>query len=176
MQLRQLDIQGFKSFARPTSFIFYDGITALIGPNGAGKSCVADAIRWALGEQSIKSLRGKSSADVIFAGNDWHKRAQMARVTLTFDNEAGHFEIEAPQVTITRVYTRQGEGEYLINGDPIRLIDMQRMLAEARIGVKSYAVISQGMVDQYLTASPQGRRELFDEATGVKALKIKLKV
>lgn len=177
MKLKELKLWGFKSFAGATE-IFFDqsksGLTAVIGPNGSGKSNVADAIRWVLGEQSQKSLRSKASTDVIFAGSKARKRANVARVELTFDNESGRFPVEAAEVTLRREADRSGSSEYFINGESVRLQDVILMLTEAGVGPKSYAVISQGMVGQYLTSTPAERRELFDEATGVKPMQIKL--
>lgn len=174
MKLKRAEIQGFKSFAHNVRLDFDDGMTAVIGPNGSGKSNLAEAIRWVLGEQSTKQLRGKASTDVIFSGADSKQKASRAFVRLTFDNESGRFPIEAAEVAVARSLSRSGESEYSINGDPVRLIDLQRMLAEAGIGAKTYTVISQGMVDRYLSATPAGRRELFDEATGIRAMQIKL--
>lgn len=172
MRLLSVDIQGFKSFAKRVHISFGPGITGIVGPNGSGKSNTAEAIRWVLGEQSSKALRAKERGDVIYTGEGG--RSSRATVTLTFDNESGRFPIQAPEIAITRSLTLQGESEYLVNNEAIRLIDLQQMLAEAGIGTKSYTVISQGAVDRYLTATPQGRKELFDEATGIKSLQIKL--
>jgi len=174
MKLTSVEVHGFKSFALKTRLDFGLGITAVIGPNGSGKSNLAEAIRWVLGEQSLKSLRGKQSTDVIFSGTDGRGQARRASVLLTFDNESGRFPLEMSEVTIGRVLHRDGESDYLVNGESVRLLDLQQMLAEAGIGTKSYTVISQGMVDRYLMASPEVRRELFDEATGVKALQLKM--
>ncbi len=172
MRLLSVDIHGFKSFAKQVHVDFRPGITGVIGPNGSGKSNIAEAIRWVLGEQSVKALRAKERSDVIYLGKT--DKALRARVTLTFDNSSGRFPVHAPEVAVTRSLTRGGESQYLINNELVRLIDLHQMLAEAGIGTKSYTVISQGTVDQYLTASSQGRRELFDEATGIKSLQIKL--
>ena len=172
MRLISLSIQGFKSFANTTELTFGPGVTGVIGPNGSGKSNVAEAIRWVLGEQSMKALRGKERADVLYSGTAKH--ASYARVTLTFDNQSGRFPIHAGEISVSRTLTADGESEYAINKEPVRLIDLQQMLAEAGIGAKSYTVISQGMIDQYLTANPEGRRELFNEATGIKSLQIKI--
>ena len=174
VKLSAVEIQGFKSFAARTQLRFSEGITAVIGPNGSGKSNISDAVRWVLGEQSSKLLRGKERTDVIFSGSDGKAGARRASVALTFDNEDGRFPFDAPEVTISRTLTRDGESEYSINGDPVRLLDLQQALAEAGIGAKSYTVISQGMVDRYLTATPEGRQELFDEATGVRSLQLKV--
>lgn len=137
-------------------------------------SNLAEAIRWVLGEQSLKTLRGKKSEDVIFAGSPARSRAGHASVTLTLSNESGRLPIAAAEVALTRRIDRSGESQYLINSEPVRLLDVQQLLAEAGIGTKSYTVISQGTVDRYLSASPAGRRELFDEATGIKSLQLKL--
>lgn len=174
MRLLELELSGFKSFADKTVFRFDDGITAIIGANGTGKSNVSDAIRWVLGEQSLKHLRGKGSEDIIFAGSDGKHKGQ-ARVSLTLSNESGRLRMDAAEVRITRQLNRSGEGEYRINEDNVRLWDIQQILAEAGLGTKSYAVISQGTVDRYLNAGPTARRELFDEACGIKALQLKLK-
>ncbi len=172
MRLLSVDIQGFKSFAKHVHISFGPGTTGIVGPNGSGKSNTAEAIRWVLGEQSSKALRAKERTDVIYVGEGG--KSSRATVTLTFDNESERFPIAAPEIAITRSLTLQGESQYLVNNEPIRLIDLQQMLAEAGIGTKSYTVISQGAVDRYLTATPQGRKELFDEATGIKSLQIKL--
>ncbi len=173
MRLTSITLHGFKSFGAKTTLTFTPGITAVIGPNGSGKSNLAEAIRWVLGEQSLKQLRGKERDDIIFSGTGVQK-ASRAKVSVVFDNSSQRFPLSAAEITITRQLCRDGESEYLLNGDPVRLVDLQQMLAEAGIGTKSYTVISQGTVDKYLTASPSARKELFDEATGVKALYIKL--
>lgn len=172
MQLLSATLQGFKSFEKRINVTFKPGVTGIIGPNGSGKSNIAEAIRWVLGEQSSKALRAKERTDVIYIGEKG--KSSRATVTLTFDNTSGRFPLKASEIAVTRSLTLQGESEYLVNNEPIRLIDLQQMLAEAGIGTKSYTVISQGTVDRYLTATPQGRRELFDEATGIKSLQIKL--
>jgi len=175
MQLTAIELKGFKSFAGHFRLDFSSGITAIIGPNGSGKSNLAEAVRWVLGEQSSKQLRGRERTDVIFSGTDNSRRSFKASVSLTFNNESGRFPVEAAEINISRTINRAGESEYAINGDPVRLIDLQKMLAEAGIGAKSYTVISQGTVDRYLTATPTERQELFDEATGIRSLQIKLK-
>ncbi|MDP3997074.1 MAG: AAA family ATPase [Candidatus Andersenbacteria bacterium] len=175
MQLLELEVVGFKSFATRARLKFGPGITAVIGPNGSGKSNLAEAVRWVLGEQSLKSLRGRKTEDVIFSGNDKRRGSGQARVSLLLSNEVKRMTVEAEEVDLTRLVTRSGDSEYLLNGDPMRLVDIQQMLAEAGLGTKSYSVISQGTVDQYLTASPTARRELFDEACGIKSLQIKMR-
>ncbi len=174
MHLRAVEIAGFKSFASPVELTFGPGITAMVGPNGSGKSNIAEAVRWVLGEQSLKQLRSQASSDVIFSGSDHRRRASKARVRLTFDNESGRIPLEASQVAISRTITQDGESEYAINGEPVRLIDLQQILTQAGIGPKTYTVISQGMVDRYLTATAPVRRELFDEATGIRSLQIRM--
>ncbi len=174
MQLTAIELKGFKSFAGHIRLEFQSGITAVIGPNGSGKSNLAEAVRWVLGEQSAKQLRSHQRTDVIFSGGGTARSSHKAVVNLTFNNESGRFPVEAAEVTVSRILTRDGESTYLVNGDAVRLIDLQKVLAEAGIGAKSYTVISQGMVDRYLTASAAERQELFDEATGVRSLQIKL--
>lgn len=172
MKLVSIDIQGFKSFAKRSHIAFGPGITGVVGPNGSGKSNIAEAIRWVLGEQSLKALRGKERTDVIYSGSLGN--VERAFVQLTFDNESGKFPVDAAEIAIARTLYKNGESRYMVNGEDVRLIDLQHMLAISGIGTKSYAVISQGTVDQYLQATPAGRRELFDEATGIKPLKITL--
>ncbi|MBI3256048.1 MAG: AAA family ATPase [Candidatus Andersenbacteria bacterium] len=175
MHLLGAKIKGFKSFADSFDLQFDAGVTAVIGPNGSGKSNLAEAIRWVLGEQSLKQLRGKASSDVIFSGSATRAAAHKASVELLFSNESGRFAVDSAEVAIGRRLTRDGESEYTLNADAVRLADIQHLLAQAGIGTKSYTVISQGMVDQYVTSSSSGRRELFEEATGVKALQLKMK-
>ena len=148
------------------------GITAIVGPNGSGKSNVADAIRWAIGEQSSKNLRGKKSEDVIFAGTDKKGRLGTASVTLYFDNSDKRIPIEFAEVSVTRKVYRSGESEYLINGSRVRLMDIVDLLAKAGIGKDSYCVITQGMSDSVLNASAIERRAIFEDAAGVKQYQI----
>ncbi|MDO8566167.1 MAG: AAA family ATPase [Candidatus Moranbacteria bacterium] len=182
MYLKKLEISGFKSFANRTVLDFLpdfdvagsskSGITVIVGPNGSGKSNVADAIRWAIGEQSLKNLRGKKSEDVIFAGTDKKTRLGTASVTLYFDNSDKRIPIEFAEVSITRKVYRSGESEYLINGARVRLLDIVDLLAKAGIGKDSYCVITQGMSDAVLNASPIERRAVFEDAAGVKQYQI----
>jgi chromosome segregation protein len=182
MYLKKLELNGFKSFATKTVLDFLPdcdiagggtcGITAIVGPNGSGKSNVADAIRWAIGEQSSKNLRGKKSEDVIFAGTEEKSRLGAASVTLYFDNTDKRIPIEFSEVAITRKVHRSGEGEYLINGSRVRLLDVVDLLAKAGIGKDSYCVITQGMSDAVLNASPLERRTIFEDAAGVKQYQI----
>ncbi len=173
MFLQHLDITGFKSFAHKTVLEFDRGIASIVGPNGSGKSNVADAIRWALGEQSMKLLRGKRSDDVIFSGSALKARLGMAEVSLTFNNEDHQMPVDYTEVVITRRMYRNGEGEYLMNKHPVRLQDIQLLLAKSNIGQKSYSVIGQGMIDHVLVASPAERKIFFDEAAGVRQFQIK---
>ena len=173
MYLSRLEIQGFKSFANKVTLDFQPGITAIVGPNGSGKSNVADSIRWVLGEQSLKMLRGKKSEDVIFAGSDKKSRLGVAEVSLYLNNEDRSAAIEYSELVITRRVFRDGQGEYLINHQQARLQDIQLMLAQANFGQRTYSVIGQGMIDSFLISSPQERKHLFDEAAGVRQFQMK---
>jgi chromosome segregation protein len=180
MFLEKLEVQGFKSFASKNVLIFpgmldHDqrGITAIVGPNGSGKSNVADSVRWALGEQSMKTLRGKKSEDVIFSGSDKKGKLGMAEVSLHLNNEDRQAPVDYSQIVITRRLYRSGESEYLLNNSRVRLSDIQMLLAKAKFGQKTYSVIGQGMVEGFLNTSLAERKEFFDEATGVKQYQIK---
>ena len=173
MYLKRLEIQGFKSFANKTVFEFERGITAVVGPNGSGKSNIADAIRWVLGEQSYKQLRGKKSEDVIFAGSDRKSRMSMVEVSVTFDNDDRKIALDAPEVSITRRMDRSGEGEYLINGAKVRLLDIVDLVLKSNIGTSRYSVIGQGTIDQMILSGPQAVKDLIDEASGVKTYYIR---
>ncbi|MDP3964318.1 MAG: chromosome segregation SMC family protein [bacterium] len=173
MHLQKIEIQGFKSFANKTVMEFNRGIAAIVGPNGSGKSNVADAIRWVMGEQSLKLLRGKKSEDVIFSGSDKKARLGMAEVSLHINNEDGAMAIDYPEVVITRRMHRSGEGEYLLNKNKVRLQDIVLLLAKSNFGQRSYSVIGQGMIDSILNSSSQERKEFFDEAAGVRQYQIK---
>lgn len=182
MYLARLEIQGFKTFAKKTVIQFpkqsgldHHALTVIVGPNGSGKSNLTDAIRWCLGEQSMKQLRGKKSEDIIFSGSAGKSRSGFADVSMTFDNHDKALDIDYKEVTITRRLYRDGDGEYLLNGKQARLADIQLLLAEAGIGQRTYTVIGQGMIDHVLTASPEERKIFFDDATGVRGLQIKRK-
>lgn len=168
MYLKRLELHGFKSFAPRTVLEFSPGITAIVGPNGSGKSNVADGIRWVLGEQSMRQLRGKRSDDVIFAGGQGRAAAQMADVGLVLDNSAGWLPSEFAEVTVARRSFRSGDSEYLANGQRVRLKDVLFLLAQARIGHDSYTVIGQGLVDQALSLRAEERRGLFEDAAGIR--------
>ncbi|PIR06556.1 MAG: hypothetical protein COV55_03455 [Candidatus Komeilibacteria bacterium CG11_big_fil_rev_8_21_14_0_20_36_20] len=173
MYLEKLEIQGFKSFAKPAGLVFNRELTAIVGPNGSGKSNITDAVRWVLGEQSTKVLRGKKSEDVIFAGSDKKGRLGWARVELYLDNRDHAGGIDYDQIIVSRRIDRKGESEYLINNNKVRLLDVQLLLARANFGQKTYSVIGQGMIDSILTRSSTERKEFFDEATGVRQFQIK---
>ncbi len=178
MYLKRISIHGFKSFSKETILEFpapngNKGITAIIGPNGSGKSNIADAIRWVLGEQSLKLLRGKKAEDVIFSGSQKSARLGRAEVCITLDNENKQAGAEYEYITLTRRVYRNGESEYLLNGAPTKLSDIIILLAQANVGQKNYAVIGQGMIDHILLASPVERKDFFDEATGIKQHQIK---
>lgn len=179
MYLQKVEMQGFKSFAEKTTFLFPGyihgryGITAVIGPNGSGKSNVADGIRWVLGEQSLKLLRSKRAEDVIFFGSTQKAQKGFCEVSLSVNNEDHAFPLDFPEVVITRRLYRDGVSEYLLNNNKARLSDITLMLAQAHIGQKSYSVIGQGMVDAILQTAPSDRKEFFNEAVGVRQYQIK---
>jgi chromosome segregation protein len=168
MYLKRLEIQGFKSFANKTTLDFETGMTAVVGPNGSGKSNIADAIRWVLGEQSSKQLRGKKSEDVIFAGSEKKGRLSFAEVSVTFDNADHRIPVDYAEVAITRRIDRSGESDYLINGNKVRLLDIVDLILKSNIGTSRYTVIGQGTIDQMILAGPSEIKNLIDEASGVK--------
>ncbi len=172
-RLRELRLHGFKTFADATRFVFQPGVNAVIGPNGSGKSNMADAVRWVLGEQSNRSLRTKRADDVIFAGSEQRRPTGMAEVVLTLDNEDGWLPIEFAEVTIGRRSYRSGENEYLINGARARLRDIVELLGAGQLGANSLVVVGQGTVDAALSLRPEERRQLFEEAAGVKSLQVR---
>ncbi len=172
-RLKELRLHGFKSFADQTRFVFEPGVNAVIGPNGSGKSNMADAVRWVLGEQSNRSLRTRRADDVIFGGSDQRKPLGMAEASLTLDNADGWLPIEFAEVSIGRRAYRSGESEYLINGSRARLRDVVDLLGEGRLGANELVVVGQGTVDAALSLRPEERRQLFEEAAGVKGLQVK---
>ncbi len=198
MFLQKIEIQGFKSFAQKTTLEFprpgkgcplirngsknggfeqlsqgLCGIVCIVGPNGSGKSNIVDSIRWVLGEQSLKSLRGKKSQDVIFSGSERKNRLGLAQVVLTINNEDRTMPIDYQQVVISRKIYRDGESEYRINKSRVRLQDILLLLAKSNFGQKSYSIVSQGSIDQIIMANPTDRKDYFDEAVGVKQFQIK---
>ena len=172
-RLRELRLHGFKTFADATRFVFEPGVNAVIGPNGSGKSNMADAVRWVLGEQSNRSLRTRRADDVIFAGSQQRKAQGMAEAVLTLDNADGWLPIEFEEVSIGRRAYRSGESEYLINGARARLRDIVGLLGEGRLGANELVVVGQGTVDSALSLRPEERRQLFEEAAGVKNLQVR---
>ena len=167
MYLKSIEIQGFKSFANKIHFQFHNGITGIVGPNGSGKSNVADAVRWVLGEQRIKQLRGGSMQDVIFAGTELRKPLSYAYVAITLDNTDHQLPIDYNEVTVARRLYRSGESEYLIKGTSCRLKDVNELFYDTGIGKEGYSIIGQGQIDKILSGKPEERRELFDEAAGI---------
>jgi chromosome segregation protein len=171
--LSALELNGFKSFADRTRLDFPGGITMVVGPNGSGKSNVVDAIRWVLGAQSIKSLRGKEMTDVIFSGSRTRRAANAAEASIILDNSAGLLDHDAQEIQITRRAYRSGESEYLINRQPCRLRDIRDLLASAGVSTTGYGIIEQGRVDAVLQASPKERRAIFEEAAGISRFRLK---
>lgn len=165
--LKQLVLQGYKTFAARTEFLFDAGVTAIVGPNGSGKSNVADALRWVLGEQSFSALRGKRTEDMIFSGSEQRARMGMAQVTLTLDNGTGWLPIDFNEVEITRRAYRSGDNEYYLNGNRVRLRDITELLGSSGLSERTYSVIGQGLVDQALSQRAEERRKLFEEAAGI---------
>ena len=167
MYLKSIEVQGFKSFANKIVFDFHNGITGIVGPNGSGKSNVADAVRWVLGEQSAKQLRGSKMEDVIFAGTENRKPVGFAFVSITLDNSDHALPVDYDEVTVSRRVYRSGESEYLINGNSCRLKDVTEMFYDTGIGKEGYSIIGQGQIDKILSGKPDEWRELFDEAAGI---------
>lgn len=167
MYLKSIEVQGFKSFANKIVFQFHQGITGIVGPNGSGKSNVADAVRWVLGEQRIKQLRGESMQDVIFSGTELRKPLGYAYVGITFDNADHKLAIDYQEVTVARRLYRSGESEYSINGTPCRLKDVNELFYDTGIGKEGYSIIGQGQIEKILSGKPEEKRELFDEAAGI---------
>ena len=167
MYLKSIEVQGFKSFANKIVFQFHNGITGIVGPNGSGKSNVADAVRWVLGEQRVKQLRGASMQDVIFSGTELRKPQGFAYVAITLDNSDHQLPIEFDEVTVSRRVYRSGESEYKINGNACRLKDINELFYDTGIGKEGYSIIGQGQIDKILSGKPEDRRELFDEAAGI---------
>ena len=167
MYLKSIEIIGFKSFANKTKLEFKPGMTAIVGPNGCGKSNVSDAVRWVLGEQRARALRGSKMEDVIFNGTDSAKPLGMAEVTLTLADCNATLELDYDEVSITRRVFRSGESGYFLNRKACRLKDIQRLFMDTGVGTDSYSVLEQGKIDQILSARPEDRRSVFEEASGI---------
>lgn len=175
MHIKRLEIQGFKTFADRTELELTSGITAVVGPNGSGKSNIADAISWVLGEQNVRHLRGVRAQDVIFAGSERRKPLGMAEVSLTIDNSCGTLPVEFSEVTVSRRVYRSGEGEYFINKVPCRLKDIFELFLDTGMGREAYSMVSQGEIDAILSVKSEDRRELFEEAAGIKKYRFRRK-
>jgi len=173
MYLKSIQLSGFKSFAKSSVLEFTSSISAIVGPNGSGKSNVAEAFRFVLGEQSIKSLRGKRGEDLIFNGAGSEVRGNRASVKVVFDNSDKVFGIDFPEVSIERVVHRDGANEYLINGSQVRLKDVIELLAKAHIGASGHHIISQGEADKILNASTKERKSIIEDALGLKIYQYK---
>lgn len=174
MRIKRLEITGFKSFSEKTLLDFQQPITGIVGPNGCGKSNIVDAIRWCLGEQSAKNLRGKGMEDVIFAGSETRKPLGVAEVSLVFSTEDGRAPTKYlgfNEIQLTRRLYRDGESEYLINKTPCRLLDIAELFMDTGVGTKAYSIIEQGKIGQILHARPEERRVLIEEAAGVTKFK-----
>lgn len=175
MYLKRVELSGFKSFADRTEFEFVPGITAVIGPNGSGKSNITDAIRWVLGEQSAKTLRGAKMEDVIFAGSDSRKPVNYSEVSLTLDNQDRSLDMEYSEVTVTRRLYRSGESEYYINNQPCRLKDITELFMDTGLGKEAYSIIGQGRIEEILSSKSEDRRGIFEEAAGIVKYKTRKK-
>lgn len=167
MYLKSIKAYGFKSFADKTEINFEKNINGIVGPNGSGKSNIVDAIRWVLGEQSVKSLRGDTSTDVIFSGSKSRKALNSASVTLTFDNEDKHLQTNYSEVSIKRVMYRTGENEYFLNNEHCRLKDITSLFTDSGADKEAFNIISQGKIDEIISTKPQDRRLIFESAAGV---------
>lgn len=173
MHLKKIEIQGFKSFADKIEIEFKEGITAIVGPNGSGKSNISDAIRWVLGEQSVKALRGSRMEDVIFSGTSTRKALGFTEITITFDNSDGNIPIDYKEVAIARRMFRSGESEYYLNKSSCRLKDIKELLMDTGIGIDGYSMVGQGKIDEILSTRPEDRRGIFEEAAGIVKYKSK---
>ncbi|HXG23140.1 MAG TPA: AAA family ATPase, partial [Chthonomonadales bacterium] len=173
MQIKKLQLVGFKTFADKTEIEFADGLTAVVGPNGCGKSNIADALLWVMGEQNPRLLRGSDSRDLIFAGTDRRKPLGMAEVCLTLDNTDRTLPLDFAEITITRRLFRSGESQYFLNNAPCRLKDIVELFLDTGLGKGAYSFVSQNEIDAVLSAHPEDRRKLFEEAAGIKRYRLK---
>ena len=167
MQIKRMEVQGFKSFADKTVVEFPQGVTAIVGPNGSGKSNISDSVRWVLGEQSTKNLRGNKMEDVIFAGTQNRKKVGFAEVSLYIDNDDGSLPVDYSEVVVTRRLFRTGESSYLINGAECRLKDVQELFLDTGVGRDGYSLIGQGKIDEIISSKSDERRNIFEEASGI---------
>src|SRR3712207_3862855 len=167
MYLKKLSLKGFKSFPTKTDIFFERGITAVVGPNGSGKSNISDAVRWVLGEQSVKSLRGEKMEDVIFSGTDIKNEMNYCEVTLVLSEPSKSFNTDTDEISIKRRAYRTGESEFYLNGDKCRLKDVREALMDTGIGKDGYSIIEQGKVEELLSSNPANKRKIFDEACGI---------
>src|SRR6056297_305023 len=166
MFLKKIDIKGFKSFAQKTTISFESPLTAIVGPNGSGKSNIVDAVRWVLGEQSAKTLRGSRMSDIIFAGSEDKKALNKASVTLYLNNKNRVLDIDKDEVKIGRKVNNEGESDYLLNGSVCRLKDIKDLILDTGLGNDTYSIIGQGKIDSIINSRPEKLRELFEEAAG----------
>ena len=173
MFLKSLEIFGFKSFADRSRIEFQNGISALLGPNGCGKSNVVDAIKWVIGEQSVKSLRAEKMEDIIFNGTEERKPLNIAEVTIVLSNDEGLLPIDMPEIEVKRRLYRTGESEYFINSTPAKLREIRELFFDTGIGKSAYSVMEQGRIDQILSSKPEERRYIFEEAAGITKYKVK---
>ena len=173
MRLKKLEIHGFKSFADRTEIVFNQGITGIVGPNGSGKSNIGDAVRWVLGEQSAKVLRGAKMEDVIFNGTAKRKQASYCEVSLTFDNEDGALKSSFAEVMVTRRVYRNGDSDYFLNKTACRLKDILELFRDTGIGKEGYSLIGQGRIDEILSVKSEDRRQIFEEAAGVMTFRVR---
>ena len=173
MRLKKLEIYGFKSFAQRTEVIFNGGITGIVGPNGSGKSNIGDAVKWVLGEQNPRELRGGSMQDVIFNGTEKRKKLAYAEVTLLFENEDGALKTNFSEVAVTRRLYRSGESEYYLNKTACRLKDIKELFYDTGIGKDGYSNIGQGRIDDILSNNSEDRREVFEEAAGISTFRVR---
>src|SRR5512136_1855315 len=179
MKLKRIEITGFKSFLEPTTLTFDAGVTAIVGPNGCGKSNVVDAIRWVMGEQSARNLRGRAMEDVIFGGSESRKPLGMAEVSLVFSTDDGRVPakyLNYSEIQVTRRLFRDGESEYLLNKTPCRLLDIAELFMDTGVGAKAYSIIEQGKIGMILLSKPEERRFLIEEAAGVTKFKTRKQV
>ena len=173
MKLKRLEIQGFKSFADKTEIVFEQGTTAIVGPNGSGKSNISDAVRWVLGEQSAKQLRGARMEDVIFGGTEKRKPLSWCEVSLLFDNEDRALAMDCAEVMLTRRVWRSGESEYYLNRAACRLKDITELFRDTGIGKEGYSLIGQGRIEEILSSKSDDRREVFEEAAGIVTYRVR---